>query len=91
MQHEGIWTFDKNLVLFKKFDGTQQVHQIQITKSLFWVRIHYLSHLARNKYIGHLIGSSLGKLSEVNLEKGELEWGEYMQVRICLDITKPLH
>lgn len=77
-------------MLVKDFDGKQQVHQIHLTEALLWVRIHDPSLMARNKYIGNLIGSPPGRVEEVDLEKGEMAWGEFMRVRVCIDTSKPL-
>lgn len=38
----------------------------------------------------YLIGNALGKTIKVDLDKGEIEWGEYMRVRVTLKVTKPL-
>lgn len=46
--------------------------------------------MARNDYIGELVGASLGHVEEVDIEYEEVEWGEFMQVRAILDIYKPL-
>lgn len=46
--------------------------------------------MARNEYISGLVGASIGRVEEVDLEYGEIKWGEFMRVRITLDITKPL-
>lgn len=46
--------------------------------------------MARNGYVGNLVGSMLGEVLEVDLEMEEVEWGDYMRVRVQLDITKPL-
>lgn len=54
-----------------EFDGKQQVHNICITKTLFWVRMHNLPLMARNEYIERLIGKTLEKVEEVDLESGE--------------------
>lgn len=37
-----------------------------------------------------MVGNALGKLEEVDLEAREMEWGEFMCVRIRMDISKPL-
>lgn len=37
VNREGPWSFDKNLVLIKEVDGTQQVHQIKFTEAIFWI------------------------------------------------------
>lgn len=87
---EGPWSFDKHLVLLQEVDGSQQVHQIKLTEALFWVRLHDLPLIARNEYIGNLIGRKIGRVEEVDLEKGEMAWGEYMRVCVCIDVTKPL-
>lgn len=46
--------------------------------------------MVRNEYIEREIGAALGKLKEVGLNKGEVEWGEFMRIRVCIGITKPL-
>lgn len=33
--------------------------------------------------------NSLGEVVKVDLEENEFAWGEYMRVRVNLDITKP--
>lgn len=40
--------------------------------------------MARNEYMGRLIGGSLGEVVEVNLEENELALCEFMRVRINL-------
>lgn len=46
--------------------------------------------MVRNTHTGQLIEHSLEKFEEVDLEEGNIEWGEYMRLRVTLDITKPL-
>lgn len=36
--------------------------------------------MARNEYVSKKLGEKLGTVEEVDLEKGEVEWGEYMRV-----------
>ncbi|XP_042950030.1 uncharacterized protein LOC122282137 [Carya illinoinensis] len=86
---EGPWSFDKHLVLLKEFDGLIQISKLDLVKAPFWVRIHDLPLIAQNEYIGKLVGSALGEVLEVDLDKGEMEWGEYMRVQVMLDISKP--
>ncbi|XP_042964596.1 uncharacterized protein At4g02000-like [Carya illinoinensis] len=88
--HNGPWTFNKQLVLTKVFEGHLQAHKVSMTTADFWVRIHDLPMIACNEYVGKLIGDTLGKVIEVDLDYDDLAWGEYMRVRLALDITKPL-
>lgn len=46
--------------------------------------------MARNEFTGCEVGNALGKLEELDLEYGEVKWGEFMLLRVCIDITKPL-
>lgn len=76
--------------MLKEVEGTQQVHQIQFTEVLFWVRLHDLSLIARNEYISNLIGSSISWVEEVDIDQGEMDLGEFMRVRVAIDVGKPL-
>ncbi|XP_042973000.1 uncharacterized protein LOC122304802 [Carya illinoinensis] len=88
--HGGPWTFNKKLVLTMKFEGHLQVHEVSMTIADFCVRIHDLPLIACNEYVGKLIGDTLVKVIEVDVDYDDLAWGEYMRVRLALDITKPL-
>ncbi|XP_042942811.1 uncharacterized protein LOC122276999 [Carya illinoinensis] len=90
VERNGPWHFDKQLLLIKPFEGSMQINSIQIKHAAFWVRIHDLPLMARNSYVGNLVGNMLGEVIEVDLEKGEFEWGEYMRVRVLIDISQPL-
>lgn len=46
--------------------------------------------MARNEYMGNLIQNSLGRVEEVDLEEGEMACGEFMGVRVHVNVTKPL-
>lgn len=41
--------------------------------------------MAQNEFIGEMVGNSLGKLEEVDLKAREIEWGEFMSVKIRMD------
>ncbi|XP_042944586.1 uncharacterized protein LOC122278462 [Carya illinoinensis] len=90
VMREGPWSFDKHLVLLKEFDGRLQIGKIELVHAPFWVRLHDLPLMARNEYIGRLVGGALGEVLEVDLDNGEMEWGEYMRVRVLINISKLL-
>ncbi|XP_022841874.1 uncharacterized protein LOC111365549 [Olea europaea var. sylvestris] len=87
---EGPWVFGKQLVLTKDVDGLEQIHQILFSEANFWVRIHDLHVMVRNWKMGDFIGRQLGKVIEVDIDKIEIARGEFLHVRVCLDISKPL-
>lgn len=46
-----------------------------MVKASLWMRDYDLSLMARNEYIGEIVGASLGSVEEVDLEHVEVEWG----------------
>lgn len=90
MIRDGLWSFDRYLILVKDFVGDQPFKIIQMKDATFWVCIHDLPLMARNEYIGNLIGASLGKVEETNLLHGDVECSEFMRIQISIDITRPL-
>lgn len=87
---DGLRNFNKCLILTKEFDGGQQVKHISIKEAYFCVRVYDLPLMARNEFIGHIVGASLGRVENVDLDAREIEWGEFMRVRVCIDIIKSL-
>ncbi|XP_040998212.1 uncharacterized protein LOC121244266 [Juglans microcarpa x Juglans regia] len=87
---EGPWSFDKHLVLLKDVDGRKQVKQIQLTSASFWVRLHDLPLMARNEYVGRLLGEKIGVFEKVDVDEGAIAWGEFQRVCVNLQISKPL-
>lgn len=59
--NDGPWLFDKFLVLVKEFDGSQQIQNVLITNTMFWVRVFDLPMMARNEHIGRVIGNAMGE------------------------------
>lgn len=61
-----------------------------MVEATFWIRVFDLPLTTRNECTDRLIGNSLGKFKEIDLDNGEVEWVEFMHLRITLDITRPL-
>lgn len=87
---DGPWNFDKCLILVKGFEGGQQVKNICLEEASFWIWVHDLPLMMCNEYIGRKVSVSICKVQEVDLEYREVKWGEFMQIRVSMDITKPL-
>lgn len=70
---EGPSNFDMSLILLKEFDGIQQACSLFITEALFWARVHDLSMMARNEYVGGgLTGNFIEQLEGVDVEVGDV-------------------
>lgn len=87
---DGLWNFDKCLMLVKDFDCAQQVKNICLKEASFWERVHDILLMACNDYIGKTVDSMMGRVEEVDLDYREVEWGELMQIMVSIYITKPL-
>lgn len=42
------------------------------------------------KEVGLKLGSSVGKVEEVDTDKDGIGWGEYLRVKVLIDLSKPL-
>jgi hypothetical protein len=84
------WLFDGNLLAVMPFDGLTPPSQLVFEKAAFWVRMYNLPLACMGSDIGKQIGATVGEVVEVDQNDGEVEWGEFLRVRIIIDLTKPL-
>jgi hypothetical protein len=84
------WLFDGNLVSLKEFDGFTPPTKMCFDQASFWVRMYNLPLACMGKSSGNKIGSSVGDVEEVDVLDEDAGWGEYLRVKISLDLTKPL-
>jgi len=87
---ERPWLFDANLVTIAEFDGFTPLSQMDFEKAAFWVRMYNLPLVCMGSAIGHQIGSTVGVVEDVEVNDGDVPWGEYLRVRILIDLAKPL-
>jgi hypothetical protein len=85
-----LWTFDGNLVSLADFNGIKPMAELEFEKVAFWVRMYDLPLACMSKAIGLHIGVSVGEVLEADMDDEGVGWGEYLKVRIVLDLTKPL-
>lgn len=74
-------------------EGTKQdlqVSKVQFQATSFWIRVYDIPFHATNILVGRLIGASIREVEEVDAEEGRATWGEYVRLRVKLDISKPL-
>lgn len=62
------------MVLLKEVNGTQQTHQIKFAKVMFWIIFHDLLLMAKNVYMGRLIGNNFNEVMKVDVDENELPW-----------------
>jgi hypothetical protein len=84
------WIFEGNLFSVEDYNGLIAPDRMEFSKVLFWVRMFHLPLACMNETMGVKIGSSVGEVEEVETDVDGIGWGEYLRVRIKLDIMKPL-
>jgi hypothetical protein len=84
------WVFEGNLFLVEDFDGRIAPSAIPFKKAFFWVRMKNLPLACMGRDVGFKIGSSVGEVEEVDADKDGIGWGEFLRVKILIDLSKPL-
>ena len=84
------WSFDKRLILMKRFFGDISPAKVTFTHSLFWIRIFNIPIKSMNTDVGARIANEMGELTMVDAPKSGLAWGPFLRIRVRIDITKPL-
>jgi hypothetical protein len=84
------WIFEGNLFAVEEFNGLTPPTQLTFAKAAFWVRMFNLPLACMGTDIGHKIGSSVGEVEDVDIVDDGVGWGEFLRVRIVVDLTKPL-
>nr|XP_023889748.1 uncharacterized protein LOC112001798 [Quercus suber] len=83
------WTFDRHLVVLERYDGSTPIQNLQFKSTSFWVQIHDLPFSYMSTEVALSIGESLGAVS-VPKDSLEMRGGNFMRVRVAVDITKAL-
>jgi hypothetical protein len=84
------WKFDSDLFSVADFDGRTLPSGLEFEKAAFWVRMYGMPLACMSREMGQRIGASMGKVEEVDVDEVGVGWGEFLWVRIVLDLTKPL-
>ena len=82
------WSFDKRLVLLKRFTSDVSSENVTFQQSLFWIRVFNIPIKSMNSTVG--ITNEIGVPLLVDAAKSGLAWGTFLRIRVDVDITKPL-
>ncbi|XP_059458343.1 uncharacterized protein LOC132187940 [Corylus avellana] len=84
------WSFDRQILVLNEFDGSISPSLMAFQHSPFWVQVHDMPLFCMTKGVGKKIGESLGALEDVDVAGEGAGWGRCLQVRVSIDLTKPL-
>jgi hypothetical protein len=72
------------------FDGSIPSSKFTFEKVAFWAHMINLPLGCMGREIGHKIGEIVGEVEVVDTDDEGIGWGEFLRVKIVLDLTKPL-
>jgi hypothetical protein len=84
------WAFEGNLFLVEDFDGRTSPSEFTFDKASFWVRMSNLPLACMGREVGLKLRASIGTVKEVNTDKDGIGSGEFLRVKIMIDLHKPL-
>ena len=83
------WSFDRHLVVFQRYDFSTPIEELIFDKAAFWVQIHNLPYSLLTTEVAMRLGESLGVVN-VPKDLTEMRGGNFMRVRVTIDILEPL-
>ncbi|EXB66629.1 hypothetical protein L484_024925 [Morus notabilis] len=84
------WSSDRALVVLKPLENGDMADSDDFCYSKFWVQLHNLPLEGRLSRIGEMVGDIIGSTVSVQQDDKGRCWGQYVRVRVVLDITKPI-
>ena len=67
---KSLWSFDKKLILMKRFHGDSSPANVTFNHSPFWICIFNIPIKSMNKAVGSSIGNKMGELIMMHLKVG---------------------
>jgi hypothetical protein len=87
---DGPWMFGKDLVVVDDFDGGKTIDEVEFNLIPIWVRILKMPLGFMNRVAGEMIREMVGVVLEVDADEKGMAVGEFLRVKVQLDIRKPL-
>lgn len=84
------WDFEGYLFLVEDFDGRISPSELTFDRASFWVRMTNLPLACMEREVDFKLGASVGRVEEVDTDKDGVGWGEFLRVKINIDLYKPL-
>ena len=79
------WSFNKNLVVFKDYNGDLRGLDYKFETAQFWVRVYGFPLRMLTKQCATIISSKLGELIQTNIGNSD-----FLRLQVNMDVTKPL-
>ena len=86
----GPWMFNNDLVVVEEYDPDKSVEEYLFNSVPIWIRVLKLPLGKMNKATGEMIGEKVGVWLEADVGEDDLASGEFLRIKVRIDINKPL-
>ena len=83
------WSFDKHLVMIKRYDYSIPVQDLVFEHVSLWVQVHDIPVMYLSREIAEKLCEAVGKVSK-EPTLAEVDRGNVMRIRVRVDTTLPL-
>lgn len=83
------WSYDKHLVVLQRFENNSLVRKLSFNRIAFWVQLHDIPFRYLNRRVAEEICAVVG-IVDGSTSSDEMEGGNFMRVRVLIDISLPL-
>lgn len=87
---EGPWHFNNALVVLEQLEEGGDMGAMKFETQDLWIRVYNAPLICMSKSMAMQIGSELGQVLEVDLGTSGLCLGQYLRIRVKIDVTKPI-
>ena len=84
------WSYEKQLVLMREFEGKLVPKEISLRWSLFWIQIYNLPLKSMTSGTDYVIGGKIREVLEVDVPEKGVQWGKYLRVKVNIDTTRKI-
>lgn len=88
--HQGPWTFRGWAVLIEDYDGKTDPEKFEFIGLYVWAQIHGIPELYRKEGVVDDLARRVGKIKEVQMNPKLFFEGNYVRIRVLVEINKPL-
>lgn len=86
----GPWHFDRALIVLQEPSGIGSMKKQSFSQASFWIQIHNVPLMCMDASIIRELGSRVGKVEDIGTDAQGECFGEYVRIRVSVNITKPL-
>ena len=85
----GPWSFDKSLVVLQRYERHFALEDLSFDKVVFWVQVQNIPISYRTRSVAEDICDGIGRVDRTT-DTLECECGNYIRVRVTIDVFQPL-